>query len=237
MARGQQLLLAVVFLTRLPLGRFLPARVLPIGDSAWAFPLVGALVGACAALPLLLPGPPPLLAALSVAVSVAITGALHEDGLADLADSAGGTDREARLAIMRDSRIGSYGAMALLLSTALRMAALAVLSPLHLVAAAAGGRAAIVMALSALPPARADGLGQAAGQPGWRNVIAAALIALALIALAPGGILLALPVGLAVLALMIRQGRQWLGGQTGDLLGAASVTVETAMLVAFALAS
>lgn len=235
MARAQQLLLAIVFLTRLPLARFLPARVMPVGGCVWAFGLVGALVGACAALPLLLSGPALLLAMLSVTVSVLLTGALHEDGLADLADASGGATPERRLEIMRDSRIGSYGAMALVLTTGLRVAALTVVAPLQLIAAAAAGRAAIVVTLAALPPARPDGLGRGAGRPGWRAVLCAGVPGLILIGAAPGGRAVALAAGLLVLALVIRHGRRRLGGQTGDLLGAASVLVETAMLAGFAL--
>lgn len=235
--RRSQLLLALVFLTRLPLGHLLPARVMPLSDCAWAFPVVGALIGALASLPLLLPGPSFLMAALSVGLAVWLTGALHEDALADFADAAGGRDRETRLAIMRDSRIGSYGVMALLLVTAARIAALAVLGPWQLIAAAACGRAGSVLAMAGLTPARADGLGHAAGLPGWRQVIAASTIALFLLPAAGQGAWLALLAGLTATALVIRQARVWLGGQTGDVLGAVSILTETAMLVAFATSS
>ncbi|MDP5308956.1 adenosylcobinamide-GDP ribazoletransferase [Paracoccus spongiarum] len=235
MGRGGQILLAAVFLTRLPLARWLPPRVLPLGRAAWAFPLVGAAIGAVAGLPLLIGGPPLLGAVLSLALSVLLTGALHEDGLADLADAAGGRDRDTRLAIMRDSRIGSYGVMALVLTSLARVAALGVLGPFHLMAAAAGGRAAAVLAMAALPPARSDGLAHAAGAPGWRNVLAASGIALPVLWLAGPGWPGAMLAGLAALALVIRQARIWLGGHSGDVLGAASVAVETAMLVGFAL--
>lgn len=207
-----------------------------MADSAWAFSLVGAGVGAMASLPWLLGGPPLLTATLAVALSVILTGALHEDGLADFADAAGGHDRQARLDIMRDSRIGSYGVLALALTTMMRIAAIVVLGPLHLIAAAAGGRAAIVLTMAALPPARKDGLGHDAGVPGWRPVIITSVVTLALLILAGQGHPVALVAGLAALALVIRQARIWLGGQTGDVLGAASVLVESAMLVGFALA-
>lgn len=236
MARAQQILLAIVFLTRLPLGRLLPAQVMPLGQSTWAFPLVGALIGALASLPLLLSGPPLLLAGLSVAISVLLTGALHEDGLADFADAAGGRDRQERLAIMRDSRIGSYGVLALVLTTALRTFALAVLGPVQLIAATASARAASVLIMAALLPAREDGLGHDAGSPGARNVLTASAAALLILWLAGDGALVAGLAGLALLAFCIRQARVWLGGQSGDVLGATSVLVETAMLVGFALA-
>lgn len=235
MARLEQLLLALVFLTRLPLGRFMPSRILPLRASAWAFPLAGAMIGAIAALPLLVEGPPLLLAGLSLALSVGLTGALHEDGLADLADAAGGADRASRLDIMRDSRIGSYGVMALLLTTLLRLAALTVIGPVQLIAAAIAGRTAIVLVLASLPPARPDGLGRMAEAPGPWQIVIAVMIALAALALGGGVGIVALASGLVVLALLIARARSWLGGYTGDVLGAASVLVETAVLVTFAL--
>lgn len=235
MARWHQLLLALVFLTRLPLGRGLPPQLLRLSDSAWAFPLAGALIGALSALPLLLPGPPLLLATLSVALSVWLTGALHEDALADFTDAMGGETRADRLRIMRNSTIGSYGAMALVLTTALRIAALSILGPWQLVAAAAGGRAAIVLVMGALLPVRADGLGRAAGEPGARNVLTATLIALIFLSFSGQHRLMALAGGMIATAFVIRQARVWLGGQSGDVLGTASILTETAMLVAFAI--
>lgn len=235
MAKFQQLLLALVFLTRLPLGRFLPAKVLPLNRSTWSFPLVGALVGAVAALPLLLPGPVFLQAGLSVALAIWFTGALHEDGLADFSDAAGGHDREEKLRIMHDSRIGSYGVLALIATTALRIGAIAVLGPVHLIVAAACGRAAIVLTMASMHPARRDGLSKSAGAPGARNVIVAALLAALALGLAGPGAWAALIAGLVAIALVISRARIWLGGQTGDVLGTASVLTETAMLVAFAL--
>lgn len=231
--RAQQFLLALVFLTRLPFGGLLPARILSLADSTWAFPLVGAVVGALAGLPLLLPVPPILAAVLSVVVAVLLTGALHEDALADFADAAGGKDRDDRLRIMRNSRIGSFGMMALLLVTALRIAALTVLGPAVLIAASASGRTAAVLAMGALVPARSDGLGRGAGEPGWRNILAASFLALVFLALAGPGWGWALLAGLVVLAVVIRQARLWLGGQTGDVLGTASILTETAILIAF----
>lgn len=235
MVRLDQFLLALVFLTRLPLGRFLPPRVMLLSDSAWAFPLVGALVGAIASLPLLLPAPSLLNAALSVAVAVWITGALHEDALADFADGAGGKDREERLRIMRDSRIGSYGIMVLILTTALRIAAVAHLGPWHLIAAAGLGRTATVLTMGALWAARPDGLGRSAELPGWRNVCMATLIGLTLLIPVGEGRFLAFLAGTVALSFTIRQARVWLGGQTGDVLGTASVLTETSILAAFAL--
>src|SRR5262249_35052382 len=120
---------AVAFFTRIPIDIPAPA-VSSIGDAAWAFPLVGAGVGAVAALTLVLAHLLGLhswpAALMAVTAGVALTGALHEDGLADTADGfCGGHDREAKLSIMRDSRHGTFGVLALVASVMLRGAALA----------------------------------------------------------------------------------------------------------------
>lgn len=236
MARLHQLILALVFLTRLPLGRLLPARVLPLTDSAWAFPLAGALVGLLASIPLLV-APGLLAASLSLALSVWLTGALHEDALADFTDAHGGRDREDRLRIMRDSRIGSYGTMALIATSAIRIAALAMLGPAALIASATASRAAIVAAMRVLSPARPDGLGHAAGQPALGALATAAVIALATAAPVGTEAIPALILGTLIAALTIRQARHLIGGQSGDVLGAVSLLTETAMLAGFALAA
>ncbi len=234
MPRLHQILLAVVFLTRLPLGRFLPARVLPLTDAVWAFPLVGALVGALASVPLWLGASPLLSATLSVALAVWLTGALHEDALADFADAAGGQTLQDRLRIMRDSRIGSYGVVALVLVMALRITALAALGPAALIAATTMGRAGIVVAMAALPPARTDGLGHSAGRASVGALTVALTIAV-LAAIPAGAVALAGAAAAAlVTAALIRRAARWLGGQTGDVLGATCICVETAALVTMA---
>ncbi|RNF33807.1 adenosylcobinamide-GDP ribazoletransferase [Paracoccus methylarcula] len=235
MARWHQFVLALVFLTRLPLERLLPPRILPLAASCWAFPLAGAVVGAVASLPFLLPGPALLHAALSVALAVWFTGALHEDALADFTDAAGGRNREDRLRIMRDSAIGSFGVIALILTSLIRVTAISVLGPWHLIAATACGRTATVLTLGAMPPARMDGLGHAAGRPGPRNLGLASLIAILCLLWAGEGAFIALIAGLAAMGFTIWLARRWLGGHTGDVLGTASILTETAMLAAFAL--
>src|SRR5207244_6537261 len=113
---------------------------------------------------------------------IALTGALHEDGLADTADGFfGGHDRAARLAIMRDSRQGTFGVLAVVLSVLLRAAALAEIGDvihvaLALIAAHAASRGALPAVMWRLPPARADGLGAAAGTPRAPGVFAATAI-------------------------------------------------------------
>ena len=237
--------IAVAFLTRVPIGP--PAEAgWRLADAAWAFPLVGAGIGAIAAFVYLVaeilglgPGPAALLAVLA---GLGVTGALHEDGLADTADGFfGGGDRERRLAIMRDSRHGTYGVLALVLSVGLRAAALAqtgeaVYAGLALIAAHAASRALLPAAMRALPPARDDGLGADAGRPGALSILAAAAIgaAIALAALGPllGALAFAASAA-AVLAAAIFAFRR-IGGDTGDVLGAFQQIAEIVILLAAA---
>ncbi|TDL81759.1 adenosylcobinamide-GDP ribazoletransferase, partial [Palleronia sediminis] len=164
---------ALMLLTRLPAGRIAGAAP-GMGASAWAWPLAGLVVGLIAAAAhgvAWAAGCDPLIAGLlAVAAAVLATGALHEDGLGDVADGfGGGRDRDAKLAIMRDSRVGSYGVIALILALGLKAAALAQLGAEAagpLVAAAMASRAVMPVLLVALPPARGDGLGRGAAAVG-----------------------------------------------------------------------
>jgi len=239
-ARLDEFRLAVMLLTRLPAGRI--EGVAPtMAASAWVWPLAGAVVGAIAAVALALAlwlGLPPLPAAvLALAAGVLATGAMHEDGLADLADGfGGGATRERKLEIMRDSRIGSYGVVALVLSLAFRAGAIATLAPegagWALIAVAAASRAAMPALLAALPPARTDGLGKAAGAE-TAPAIPAALIGFAV--LLPLGLGSALSVAAAVAlaaAAMAALARRQIGGQTGDVLGATQQATEIAAWMA-----
>lgn len=239
-----ELHLAATFLTRVPLP---DCGLLPPGSLARSmrvFPLVGAGIGLGAGLVFALAHAvlPPLAAALvAVLAGVLLTGALHEDGLADTADGLGARGgRDQRLAVMRDSRSGAYGVLALVFSIGLRAAALAAapsaLAGLGaLVAAAAWSRALIPAAMQIMPPARADGLGAGAGLPDSTIAATAAMLG---IALALAGLGLAAP--LAVLAALaaawgvVVLARRQLGGFTGDVLGAIQQCAEAAMLLAAA---
>ena len=122
---------AWAFLTRLPGGAH-PGDDRELGRSVPWFPIVGAILGALSGTVYwALHGPlgAPLAAVLAVAASAAATGGLHEDGLADTADALGGATRERRLEIMKDSRVGVFGAMALVLSTLARVFAVSSLGP------------------------------------------------------------------------------------------------------------
>jgi adenosylcobinamide-GDP ribazoletransferase len=226
---------AICLLTRLPLGRHGAAAT---ASGAWAWPLVGALVGAVGAVVLaLLAGwhVPPLLAApWALAAMLLLTGALHEDGLADLADGlGGGTTPERRLAIMRDSRIGSYGGLALVLSTAMRLAALVLLARPGLALVVAGGlaRAAMIVPVLALPPARSGGLATTLGVPDRWAGLAGGLLALVIAAmLLPHAALAATLVAALAGGAVAAVARRALGGVTGDVFGATAVLAECAVL-------
>ena len=234
---------ATAFLTRVPIDTPTPGAW-QLADSAWAFPLVGAGVGAVAGLAFLLAqlvglGDWPA-ALLSVLSGLALTGALHEDGLADTADGfSGGRDREAKLAIMRDSRQGTFGALAIVLSVLLRAAALAAIGDaihagLALIAAHAVSRAALPVMMWRMAPARAEGLGAAAGTPRPPGVIGAAAIGIliGLAALGPTRGLIALGLTGAMVFATARLACRQIGGYTGDVLGAFQQTGEIVMLLA-----
>lgn len=220
-------------LTRLPLGG--PGRG---AASCWAWPVAGAVVGALAGLAgwgaLALGLPLGWAAALVLAVQAAATGGLHEDGLADTFDGLmGGRDPARRLEIMRDSRIGSFGALALMLVTLARWSALVVLlptAPWAVVAAAAVSRAGMPVLMAALRPARDGGLSRAVGRP--RAVQAGLAVGVALVLAAPMGwpVLGLLPVLAAVWLALGLWARARIGGQTGDILGAGQQLAEAAVL-------
>lgn len=234
-ARGG--LLALGLLTVLPVR----ARAEPGGLAAAAgwLPAVGAVVGlgaggvlAAAAAPL----GPAVAAVLAVATLVALTGALHQDGLADCADALGARGgRERRLAVMRDPASGAFGALALVLWALLLAAALASLAPHDairaLVCAAALGRWGAVLHARALAPARREGLG-AAFAAGPAAVAAATATALALaVALWSAAGLAALAAAVLVAGLVSAWAARALGGRTGDTLGATVALAEVAVAV------
>ncbi len=236
---------ALRFFTRLPLPAP-PDAGFDLNRFAWAAPVAGAAVGFAGVLALAAAqalGLPALVGAtLAVAALVVVTGALHEDGLADVADGfGGGATRERKLAIMRDSRIGAYGAAALVLSLVFRIGALSAAlrhgfreAAGALTVAAAVSRAGALTPLALLDPARADGAGAAAGRLAPRGFASAWGVALA-IALVVGvaatgfGHALAGLVGAAVgAAALTALARRQIGGQTGDVAGAAQQAAEIA---------
>lgn len=235
---------AATFLTRVPLP---PLAVWPAGGLAQAmraFPLVGAALGLVAgsifmaAHAVLPPWPAALLAILTL---VLLTGALHEDGLADMADGLGARGGIARrLEIMRDSHIGAFGALALLFSVGLRAAALAAAPSgweglLALVAAAALSRALVPAAMQVMAPARVDGLAAGAGVPDASTAAFAAVLGLLLTVAGLGaGAPVAAGAALAFAGALVWLARRAFGGYTGDVLGAIQQVAEIAVLLAAA---
>jgi adenosylcobinamide-GDP ribazoletransferase len=238
--------IAILFSTRLPIAHALPIEGADVARALWALPIAGALVGLIGAVVYALAhrlGVTPIIAAaLTLAATISVTGALHEDGLADTVDGLGGTSPDKALEIMRDSRIGTFGACALILSIVLRTSALASLADPHLVTTAivtahAAGRSTIPLFIHLVPRARPDGLSAATGEVSGENIaIALALGAIALVvglgvtASALSALLLLLIVGS-----LARLCRRRFGGQTGDVLGALEQAGEIlALLIAAA---
>jgi adenosylcobinamide-GDP ribazoletransferase len=234
--------IAVAFCTRLPFFRGEPVGGADFARAIWAIPLAGALVGLIGALAYAVAhklGVPPLpAAALAVAATFAVTGGLHEDGLADTADGlGGGATRERKLEIMRDSMIGTFGTAAVALSILLRAGAIAALAPASvipaLIAAHAAGRATLPMFMWLLPRARTEGLAATVGEVSPTSAVIAAILGVIVLALGVGataGIDAALLLAIAMVVV------GWLalhhiGGQTGDILGALEQVGEIVVLL------
>lgn len=241
-ARPQDVLVALMLLSRLPLPESDGARS---SEAAWAYPLAGLILGALAAfagvIALGIGLPPGIAALVSLGVMTLLTGAMHEDGLADTADGLwGGWTRERRLEIMRDSHIGAYGVIALILGFSVRWAALSILfeaggaaGAAAIVTAAALSRGGLPWLMATLPHARDDGLSHRVGTVALRSSYLALGIgaAAALIFTGFGGILALLFASAAVLAIG-QTAKFKIGGQTGDILGAAQQCAEMAVLIA-----
>ena len=242
------LVTSLAFLTRVPLPSFLFSDGVSTDRAVWAFPVVGALIGL--ALWVLLSlisgfGFHPLVVAVAVvAAGLLITGALHEDGLADVADGLGGGDPARRLEIMKDSRLGAFGVLALVLMVVLKAGVVYTLAdPLKpglalalLVGAAAWSRALMTAIWATLPPANPGGL--ASVRPDVQQATIALAIALGLLLvlllLLPGtGFLPGAAVLAAVVAGLFALFARWqFGGVTGDVCGAAQVLAELAFFAA-----
>lgn len=234
---------ALAFLTIAPVGRVTAGEGLA-GAAGW-FPVVGAAVGALAggvrvcAEQLLGRGPATVLAMITL---VALTGALHQDGLADTADGLGARgERARRLQVMRDPATGVFGALALIGWALLMLTTLAALDATHaliaLTVAGALARWAALLHAAATPPARSDGLGAAlhVNRPALAAAtVASTLFSLALCGLIPGAIAIGAAVALAALSTLYV--RRTLGGRTGDTLGA-TIAVTEAVTCAVLLAA
>lgn len=245
-------LVALRFYSRLPVppikGEAAPHGAPNFSHLSRVVPLVGAILGGLCGL-VLVPAawlwPPVVAAVLAVAAGVLLTGAFHEDGLADAADGlGGGQTKEKKLEIMKDSRIGSYGAAALILVLFLKVTAIAGLvqttgageAALSLAAAGALSRTAALQLAVALPPARPEGAAFAAGSPtpsAWRDarLLTLGLMALALPAGGLIGIFLCIFIALMIAVAATKLARDQVGGHTGDIAGATQQVVEVAVLL------
>lgn len=239
--RASDVAAGFALLTRLPV-RASDAALARGAAAAWSWPLVGAVLGAIAglvAMVLLAVGlPAPMAAGLCLGLLVVMTGAMHEDGLADTADGFwGGWTPERRLEIMKDSHIGSYGVIALVLSLGLRWLALSLLFAAGLalpalIAAGALSRAVMPVLLHALPFAREGGLSRSVGRVDFDAAVLGAAVAAVVALLALGLVALALIAGVAVTGwAMAALARAKVGGQTGDVLGATQQMAELAALL------
>ena len=240
----RDLAVALALLTRLPLPYpdFAPDAPRPAAHAAWAYPLVGVVVGVLSALAAFIAlwlGLPASVAALfALLAGVTSTGAMHEDGLADCADGFwGGWTRDRRLEIMKDSQIGTYGVIALVLSVGLRWAAISALITdgallMALVGAGVISRAGMVLIMTYLPHARSTGLSRQTGIPPRGAALfagAIGLAALALITPAPiFSVIMAVGIVLVTTTLIAKAK---IGGQTGDVLGSAQQLIEIAVLL------
>ncbi|PPD44254.1 MAG: adenosylcobinamide-GDP ribazoletransferase [Methylocystis sp.] len=241
------------FYSRLPIEPGRDGHSMPdFGRVVWATPLAGAIIGAFGSASILAAHivhlGPFLSAACAVSVLALATGALHEDGLADVADGfGGGATRDQKLAIMRDSRLGAYGALALCLATLLRVSAIAAiidrgafLAAFAIISAAALSRVAGLSPLLTLLPARVDGAGSSAATPSPSAMRHASYIASAigLTPLLAGASLTQTVVSqMAAFGAALVVGKiadRQIGGYTGDVLGAAQQLAEIAVLMSLA---
>lgn len=236
--------ICLIFLTRLPLPHHEPIAQGTLARAFWGAPLVGVFVGAAGgvfyALAHALHVPPLAAGSIAIAATMVITGCLHEDGLADVADGfGGGSTRERKLSIMRDSRIGTYGVCAIFLTMMLRISALASLggplaAAVALVCAGAVARASLPAFMMMLPLARTDGMSAHAGlPPPGSAIVAASLGAIALFTM------FGLVIGAVVLVALAGEFfflawlcKRQIGGQTGDVLGTLEQIGEVTVLLA-----
>lgn len=245
-----ELLAALRFLTRLPIPFARTVEPVRLTSAMRMFGVAGALIGGLNGLVLyglsFLHLPLLIEAAIVVGFSLMVTGALHEDGLADTADGLmGGRDLERRLEIMRDSRIGTYGAAALMLALTIRIGAYQALHPLPwqqiiLILAGAGAfsRAMVVDMMWATRSARSDGLSAMAGRPARNDALLAIVTGGAIAIWAGWSIdpivgIEAMAAALIITGLLRRAAVKLIGGQTGDICGAVQVLAELGMLAAY----
>ncbi len=231
-------------LSRLPIRVDIAAASARGPHSAWAYPLAGLVIAFCAlaltSVALWFGLPAPLAAALFLAAQITLTGAMHEDGLADSFDGLwGGWTRDKRLDIMKDSHIGTYGVLSLGVSMLARWSALTLILSADawaaLLAVAALSRAAMPCVMAVLPHARSNGLSHHVGRPlPITALIGAALAALFALIMPDTPALLLILTVIATTILWAKIAQSKIGGQTGDILGATQQLTEVTALMVLA---
>ena len=242
--RSREFVANLVFYTRLPLGRWMDPDI-DLASTQWAAPLTGGVIGLAGGGVLLVLDvaelPATISAAACIVATIGLTGALHEDGLADTADGfGGGSSVSQKLDIMRDSRLGTYGVIALICSLLLRWTALSALAGTDMafaavIAAHSASRALIPAFVKIVPPARIDGLSARSGGVETKPAVVAG--GLGLLSLLFGGIPFAIVCTLLLLGwlcLMKLICERQIGGQTGDAIGALQQVSEIIICMAAA---
>lgn len=228
------------FYSRLPVARLHLPEV-KFAEAQWAAPIAGAVIGALAGaaygLTTWLSLPPMLAAALTLGFVLLVTGSLHEDGVADVADAfGGGHTRERKLEILKDSRNGTFGVVALVMTLLARWAAMASIGGpwpafVALIGAHAASRALLPAMMNLVPPARPTGLAAGIGKvPGNEMLVALALGMAALLPLGAGAAIASVACLAILFLVMKRLTERQIGGQTGDVLGALQQGGEIAAL-------
>lgn len=232
---------AAMFFTRLPLPSLRGFAEDDLRRSSTYFPLVGWLVGAAAAAAWWIAAhvfPAPVASGLSIAVTVLLTGAMHEDGFADVCDGfGGGSTKEKILTIMQDSRVGAFGLVGLVLMLGLKWQTVASLPPMRVPAALIAGhalsRAASITLMASLDYAR-EGPSKAralTSRLGLSRLALILLLGLAPLALLPLRFVWALIPVVVVRLVSALWFKHRIGGYTGDCLGALQQTSELAFLL------
>ena len=240
-------LVGLQFLTRIHIARQTVWTADAFGRSTRFFPLVGLVLGICYALAAWLLvyfiGMRTLTAVLLLILPLLLTGGLHADGFMDTADGVfSGRERERKLEIMKDSRVGSFGVVSFVLLMFLQFALLLDMHPFLLVPALfimpIIGRMAMVLAIACFPYARADGMGKTFADMADRKTIVTASV-MTVVFVLPCGLLasVALMLGVLFALFFCRAMTTTLGGVTGDVYGAVTVLTETLVLAIFSLAS
>lgn len=237
------LLTAVQYFTRIRVPAWVGHAQEQLAGAVRYFPAIGLIVGASGAATLWLAAqvlPAPLPAILSTVVTVLMTGAIHEDGLADTCDGlGGGATRERALEIMKDPRIGAFGAIALILTLLLKIFALSLMPVWTAMAALVGAHAfsrfcAVVISFAGryVGSAERSRAAPVVGSVKLVDVLIAALFGVPALVLCGRSAIIAVVVAFVLLGLLFRWCSQRIGGYTGDTLGAAQQITETGFYIA-----